>query len=757
MRLETAFRFSFYATLAVACLSLGIAELFFLPWMIVLSVAALAFIVLAYRNEGRWALSEDMANILGLGIGSASLGWIYLQLPRSEEDLLARGVPWPAGLLPHVGPLLLGLVLVKLFRPKREADFWSIQVIGLMMITLGCVLTGDFIFGVLLIIYFACVLWCLGLFYAFRQQRACDAQAANAVSFLSGRDSSGKLNWPVLGLGSALQRAVVLLPVAFVLFLIAPRRTDSEWVPYKLSTTRDIAMRAGVPTDIDLNRVGKVQLSENPVFKVNVANSKGEPVSLPGWQRFRASALDYYRNGRWHRLYRGFGSDNRHGLQMQLRTPAQIPDLGAEQILLTFAVNPEKAGDFVLAEPIVLTDTPGQFPYERLDGSPSRSLFYELAGTGTLMPFPNPSRHIYHYKQTTLPADEHCLMLARHVSGEYIDYLRSQQVPPEIVDYTHRLLGALPFLSPEERKLTGVGETLPQHQMKVALALERHLASSGEFSYSLNLHRHDAALDPTVDFLVNIKQGHCERFAAALALMLRSVGIPSRLVSGFHGAEALAEGAYEVREKNAHSWVEALVPFGADTSKLYWVSLDGTPADEAANLDFGEWLLQNWHNGHLLWRNLILEYDTTRQRQALVALAESLQQPATWIYVGVWTISILGGALGLFLLRGYWARQKKLHALAEGSLVPFYERFLEIVIHRFQLEPDSAQTPREFAQVACAKLAEVPAAASLKDIPQRLVALLYRIRYGRQQLTADEAAQVKQMLADLDSALKTTP
>ena len=80
----------------------------------------------------------------------------------------------------------------------------------------------------------------------------------------------------------------------------------------------------------------------------------------------------------------------------------------------------------------------------------------------------------------------------------------------------------------------------------------------------MNLEHQDSNLDPTEDFLRNVKQGHCERFATGLTLMLRSAGIPCRLVVGFRGADAKNSlepdnGWYVVRQSHAHAWVEALV------------------------------------------------------------------------------------------------------------------------------------------------------------------------------------------------------
>ena len=64
-----------------------------------------------------------------------------------------------------------------------------------------------------------------------------------------------------------------------------------------------------------------------------------------------------------------------------------------------------------------------------------------------------------------------------------------------------------------------------------------YLRQSGDFSYTLKLEVTDPTLDPVEDFLVNRKSGHCEYFASALALLLRSVGIPARVVNGFKGGD----------------------------------------------------------------------------------------------------------------------------------------------------------------------------------------------------------------------------
>jgi len=77
--------------------------------------------------------------------------------------------------------------------------------------------------------------------------------------------------------------------------------------------------------------------------------------------------------------------------------------------------------------------------------------------------------------------------------------------------------------------------------------------------------------DPVLDFLFGNRNGHCEYFATALALVARAAGIPARFVGGYRVGEQSPFGYYVVRERNAHAWVEAWVPGRG------WTTRDATP------------------------------------------------------------------------------------------------------------------------------------------------------------------------------------
>jgi transglutaminase-like putative cysteine protease len=98
----------------------------------------------------------------------------------------------------------------------------------------------------------------------------------------------------------------------------------------------------------------------------------------------------------------------------------------------------------------------------------------------------------------------------------------------------------------------------------------RHALRTG-YRYSLRFDR-ARGLDPVVDFLTRHREGHCEYFASALALLGRAAGVSTRVAGGYKVGERHPYGGYHVvREKNAHAWVEAWVD-GA------WRTYDATPA-----------------------------------------------------------------------------------------------------------------------------------------------------------------------------------
>jgi protein-glutamine gamma-glutamyltransferase len=114
--------------------------------------------------------------------------------------------------------------------------------------------------------------------------------------------------------------------------------------------------------------------------------------------------------------------------------------------------------------------------------------------------------------------------------------------------------------------------------------------------------------DPVANFLFVRKQGHCEYFASSMVIMLRTLGIPARIVNGFRGGEFNdLTGSYLVRARDAHSWVEAYIPgYG-------WTTFDPTPAGLGITRRRWSRLQLYLDAASEFWREWVVNYDAIHQ------------------------------------------------------------------------------------------------------------------------------------------------
>lgn len=99
------------------------------------------------------------------------------------------------------------------------------------------------------------------------------------------------------------------------------------------------------------------------------------------------------------------------------------------------------------------------------------------------------------------------------------------------------------------------------------VAIDTHLREGYRYNEQVPEHAY-----PLESFLFEDRQGYCQQFSGAMALMLRMVGIPARVVAGFSpGTLNRKTGEYRVRDLDAHSWVEVYF------AGIGWVTFDPTP------------------------------------------------------------------------------------------------------------------------------------------------------------------------------------
>ncbi len=130
------------------------------------------------------------------------------------------------------------------------------------------------------------------------------------------------------------------------------------------------------------------------------------------------------------------------------------------------------------------------------------------------------------------------------------------------------------------------------------------------YKYSLSAPKPPRGMSPIENFLFRSKEGYCEHYATSMVVMLRSLGIPARIVDGFHGGERNEYGGYIiVRQSDAHSWVEALI-------NGMWTRFDPTPSVPSTQPPMLSLMLDSLR---MTWARYVIGFSSVDQRQIIRA------------------------------------------------------------------------------------------------------------------------------------------
>ena len=180
----------------------------------------------------------------------------------------------------------------------------------------------------------------------------------------------------------------------------------------------------------------------------------------------------------------------------------------------------------------------------------------------------------------------------------------------------------LPVLAPAIPALARQVAGTSRDPAEIARRLEAFLRQ--QFRYTLDIER-VSQLDPLQEFLLVRRAGHCEYFAAAMAVMLRSLGVPARVVNGFQRGEWNPYGQYYiVRYYDAHSWVEAYLPDAG------WVSFDPTPRASFDALASRTPMLLYLDSLRLRWHRYVVNWTLRDQIHAVQAVQLRLAGLRGW-------------------------------------------------------------------------------------------------------------------------------
>ncbi|MGH7611150.1 MAG: transglutaminase domain-containing protein [Candidatus Dormibacteria bacterium] len=293
---------------------------------------------------------------------------------------------------------------------------------------------------------------------------------------------------------------------------------------------------------------GPLELDTTPLFEFR-ASPGPQPVYL------EAVALGSFRQGNWY------------------QAPGRPHDVGPGQALAgtgTAAMALPQAGTSVRLTVTYLPRALGRLPFLLYPGTPLAAprdpVEYEVRGGGaglevsSIEPALGLAQALPLSLQiTTVGADSQATEAQLEAaSRDYPSWTRQ-----------YLSLGSSAELAPIRRaaeRMAG-GATNP---FQVALNVAQGLRA--EETYTLDPPRAPAGVWPVDYFLTTSHLGYCQYFASAMGAMLRSLGIPARLVSGFAPQGSGSGSPTLVRESDAHSWVQAYFP------SYGWITFDPTPS-----------------------------------------------------------------------------------------------------------------------------------------------------------------------------------
>jgi hypothetical protein len=474
------------------------------------------------------------------------------------------------GFLDATVHLVFFLAVMKILSAKTHRDFLFTATLAFLELLAAAILSANLNFFLFLALY---LLFAMAAFMSSEIRRAMEKPQQVARSGL-------RRFHPRLSALTAFA-TIGILALTAGLFFMLPRTADAA---FRHLISHRIFL-PGFSNQVTLGQIGEIKTSSHPVMHIRI-DTEDAPRDL----KWRGASLSQFDGHRWSNspalatpvavehdsaILADENERRRLGRRILYRVDLSSLDTDA----LFFTGRPESIT--ALRPPLALyRDGNSGF---RLLHLPPEGFQYEAYSlleprlTQAEADFPDPL--------DTSPAD---------IRRKYL------QLPPNLDNRVEQLA----------RRMTAAEFSIAGR----ARAIEHHLRT--DYGYTLELPRHEVS-DPLTNFLFVRKKGHCEYFASAMAVMLRTLGIPARLATGFQsGTFNPLTGLYVVRASDAHSWVEAWLP------RRGWTTFDPTPPDDGRHASIWDKLSLYADAADTFWQEWVLAYNPGLQ----LTLAERMER-----------------------------------------------------------------------------------------------------------------------------------
>ena len=325
--------------------------------------------------------------------------------------------------------------------------------------------------------------------------------------------------------------------------------------------------------------------SETPVFTARLAADTPPGVN-PYW---KVDTLDTFNGEEWSR---SDTSSSRYDLAQPVVEPWNLYRGTTTEILQTVQIQALRS---VLA-PTAGTPLEIQDPSEEAESPRFADEFYAVGGVSVGVAGGLDSQDRYQLRTATIDRDADLGTLATDSAGELSPIFAAAREAGEFPHEPNLVATTGVSLPDRESYLdlptstpAGIGQVAREvtaghtTDFEAGWMLQSWFRDEGNFEYSVEVTTgHDSlALDDWLNdqTSVNYRVGYCEQFAAAMAVLARSIDIPSRVVWGFTPGDVDEDQIITVRDTNAHAWVELWIePYG-------WFPFDPTPRAEQTGFD----------------------------------------------------------------------------------------------------------------------------------------------------------------------------
>lgn len=720
-------------------------------------------------HSGRFVpMPRLLANVVTLGC----MTYIAAQM------VLSAGTP-----VLIIGEFLVLLHLVKLWEQRANRDYAQLLVISLLLMVASAINTAGLGFGLLLVLYLFLSLYCCVLFHV----KADTDAARQIIGIQAGKITPAALRQDQRYFSRSMRRMTAVISsasliMAVAVFLLFPRGSGANM--FGGVQLRPSQALTGFSDQVSFDQVARISQNSEIVAHVqlyhnNVRTRLAAPLLL------RGMTLDHYRTdtrspgrSRWVRQ-RDFSAT---AMGVDAYKQMELERLPADDWRQHIALKP--TGTSVLfALPGLAAFTPYRdvrVRYNQRDSSlmlndiPQQVLEYDVTSSNELGPRPNTSAWNAMIQnlgwQISRGNQARPAGLPDSIRSRVLAYARRPEV------------SGADAQGPLAAQRQGVADRLDE---TIARNIEHHLQT--EFAYTLDLTGSIQQFDedPLVTFLYNLKKGHCEYFAGAMALMCQTLGMEARVVIGFKCDEYNDfNDQYIVRQAHAHAWVEVLTARG-------WLTFDPTsgqdPRNQQTQLTLAQKIKHLFDFLEFTYAQSVIAYDNENRENLIQNVENKMLNTAiqgnmflarlrdwfdSWDVVTFWNLSSTLLAAAVFLtvaglvafvvwfLWERWMLYRRATRIGLESLSPsdqkrlarqlgFYDDLLKL-LDRHHIHRAAHFTPLEFSR----SLNFLPSQAY--ETISRLTEIFYRIRFGGADLTPGQRQKLERTLARLEQQMPAT-